>query len=46
MWPIYMWLDVRDAFCCRFSVFRDFSKRVKNLFNFRAFSKCVLRPYV
>ena len=21
-----MWLDMRDAFCCRFSVFRDFAK--------------------
>ena len=26
MWPKYMWLDMHDAFCCRLSVFRDFSK--------------------
>ena len=26
MWPKYMWLDMCDAFCCRFSVFRDFAK--------------------
>ena len=25
MLPNYMWLDMRDAFCCGFSVFRDFA---------------------
>ena len=31
MWPKYMWLDMRDAFCCRFSVFRDFAKIKKTI---------------
>ena len=30
-WPKYMWLDVRDAVCCRFSVFRDFVKIKKTV---------------
>ena len=29
MWTKYTWLDKRDAFCCRFSVFRDFAKTKK-----------------
>ena len=31
MWPKYTWLDMRDAFCCQFSVFRDFAKIKKTV---------------
>ena len=31
MWHKYMWLDMCDAFRCRFSVFRDFAKIKKTV---------------
>ena len=31
MWSKYMWLDMRDAFCCRLSQFRDFAKIKKTV---------------
>ena len=31
MWPKYMGLDMRDAFCCRLNVFRDFAKIKKTV---------------
>ena len=31
MWPKYMWLDMRDAFFSRFSLFRDFAKIKKTV---------------
>ena len=31
MWPKYMRLDMRDAFCCRLSIFRVFAKIKKTV---------------
>ena len=31
MWPKYMWVYMRDAFCCRLSLFRVFAKIKKTV---------------